>query len=87
MFSKSLFLCLMHTGAIIFEMVTGLPPFYTTNRDELFNRIKFQKVKFSSKVSPVLRDLLEKLFEKNPNKRLGGGPTDAEELKNHQWFT
>lgn len=27
-------------GAIIFEMLTGLPPFYSENRDELFERIK-----------------------------------------------
>jgi serine/threonine protein kinase len=26
-------------GALLFEMLTGLPPFYTNNRDELYNNI------------------------------------------------
>jgi serum/glucocorticoid-regulated kinase 2 len=28
-------------GSIIFEMVTGLPPFYCNSRNELFDKIKF----------------------------------------------
>jgi len=28
-------------GSIMFEMLTGLPPFYTSDREELFDRIKF----------------------------------------------
>lgn len=26
------------------------------------------------------------LFEKNPDKRLGGGPQGSEEVKQHHWF-
>jgi len=26
------------------------------------------------------------LLNRNPNKRLGAGPTDAEEIKKHPWF-
>lgn len=29
-------------GSIIFEMVTGLPPFYCKSRNELFDKIKFE---------------------------------------------
>ena len=68
-------------GAILYEMLSGLPPFYTTDRNELFERIKFGALKMPKNVSPAAKDLLEKLFVKDPNKRLGGGPDDAVSVK------
>lgn len=43
-------------------MITGLPPFYTTNREELFERIKFGALKYPSNITPALKNLLEGLF-------------------------
>lgn len=73
-------------GAIIYEMLTGLPPFYTTNREELFERIKFGSLKFPATLSPAAKNLLEGLFQKNPEKRLGSGPEGAKGIKEHPWF-
>jgi serine/threonine protein kinase len=73
-------------GAILFEMLTGLPPFYTPNREELFEKIKYYTLKYPAYLSPNARSLLEGLFKKEPNKRLGGGSEDAEEIKAHPWF-
>ena len=67
-------------------MLTGLPPFYTPNREELFQRIKFGSLKFPSYLSPNAHSLLEGLFRKDPEKRLGGGPEDAAAIRNHAWF-
>jgi len=58
-------------GAIMYEMLTGNPPFYTNNRDELFERIKFGSLKYPSNLTPACRSLMEGLFQKNPEKRLG----------------
>ena len=86
------FLSLLHQiynsyiGAILYEMLTGLPPFYTPNRDELFQRIKFGMLKYPEKLSQNAKSLLEGLFRKDPEKRLGGGPDDAEAVKKHPWF-
>ena len=66
-------------------MITGFPPFYTQNRQELFEKIKYQTPKFSSNLNPLTRDILEKLLQKDPTKRLGS-IKDAEEVKNHPWF-
>jgi len=33
------------------------------------------------------KDLLRSLLDKNPETRLGGGPNDAEDIKNHPWFS
>ena len=67
-------------------MLTGLPPFYTPNPDELFQRIRFGTLKFPSYLSENARSLLDGLFTKIPEKRLGGSAEDAQEIKNHPWF-
>ena len=67
-------------------MLTGLPPFYTPNREELFERIRFYVLKYPPYLSPEAKSLLEGLFIKDPNQRLGGGPLDAEEIMTHPWF-
>lgn len=74
-------------GAIIYEMLTGLPPFYTKDREKLFYNIKYSDLKFPSFISPCCKDLLEKLFVKDPDLRLGGGERDALEIMEHPWFS
>ena len=54
-------------GAILYEMLTGLPPFYTKNRKDLFDKIQKVNIKFPQWFSPELKDLLSKLFVKNPD--------------------
>jgi protein-serine/threonine kinase len=73
-------------GALIFEMLTGLPPFYTRDRDKLFERIKKGELTFPSYVSAQAKDILQGLMMKDPNKRLGGGAGDGEEVKNTAFF-
>ncbi len=77
---------LLLIGAIIYEMLTGLPPFYTTNREELFEKIKFGSLKYPQSFSPAIKNLLEGLFQKNPEKRLGSTKDDAKPIKEHPWF-
>ena len=67
-------------------MLTGLPPFYTQDREKLFSNIKFAELKYPYYISPSCKDLLEKLFIKDPEKRLGGTLRDATEIKEHPWF-
>jgi serine/threonine protein kinase len=52
-------------------MLTGIPPFYCSNRQELFDKIKNGKVKYPSNLSFVVKDLLEGFFNKNPEERFG----------------
>ena len=58
-------------GSIIYEMVVGLPPFYSKSRSELFDKIKFNNPNIPPYVSNKLRNLLEQLFQKKPENRLG----------------
>ena len=66
-------------------MIVGLPPFYSKSRAELFDKIKFSNPSLPNHVSKNLKSLLESLFQKKPENRLGtnGG---AAEIKKHPWF-
>ena len=59
-------------------MLCGIPPFYN---DNLINRIKFPKIKLSVDAT----DIIQKLLEKDPHKRLGS-KNGIEEIKNHPFF-
>lgn len=62
---------LLYLGALIHEMVTGMPPFYCEDQNEMFEDIKFKQFKMDGPVSDQCKSLVEGLLEKNPQKRLG----------------
>jgi len=74
-------------GALAYEMLTGLPPFYTKDRNKLFERIRRGVLEFPEYLSADARDLLQGLLTRDPAARLGCGPADAEEIKAHPWFS
>ncbi|EER01160.1 RAC-beta serine/threonine-protein kinase-A, putative [Perkinsus marinus ATCC 50983] len=73
-------------GALMYEMLTGLPPFYTRDREKLFERIRHGELSYPSYISPIAKNLLEQLLCRDPNKRLGSGPADAQDIKSHPFF-
>ena len=74
-------------GILLFEMLCGLPPFYVENLDKMYELIKTSPVKFPKRITlqEETKDIIKKLLEKNPKKRLGsnGG---LEEIKKHPFF-
>lgn len=74
-------------GAILFEMLTGMPPFYAKDREKLFKNIKTADVKFPKYVSADATSLLKGLFIKDPDKRLGSDPNGVEHIKQHPFFS
>lgn len=58
-------------GAILYEMLTGLPPYYTNNKCEMTKRILDAELTFPSHVNPDAANLMKALLERNPFKRLG----------------
>ncbi len=73
-------------GAIIYEMLTGLPPFYSKDRDKLFKNIKSGNLKFPHYLSKEAISLLQSLFVKDPDTRLGSGPNGLDDIKSHVFF-
>lgn len=72
-------------GNMIYEMLVGIPPFYTNNRQELFEKIKFMSPKYPNYLSSVTKGLIESLLRKDPSIRLGSA-RGADELKEHPFF-
>ena len=73
-------------GALLFEMITGLPPFYSRNREIMFEKIMKADLVFPPGMSESAKDILSKLLVRDPIKRLGSGEGDADELKQHPYF-
>ncbi|XP_010272147.1 PREDICTED: serine/threonine-protein kinase AtPK2/AtPK19-like isoform X1 [Nelumbo nucifera] len=73
-------------GILLYEMLTGQPPFTHANRQKLQQRIIREKVKLPPFLSSEAHSLLKGLLQKEPSKRLGSGPSGSDEIKNHKWF-
>ena len=42
-------------GTLLYEMITGLPPFYDENVQEMYQKILYQTLTFPPEVSPAVR--------------------------------
>ena len=68
-------------GVLLYEMLTGLPPFYDENTNEMYRKILNEPLQFpgTEVVPPAARDLLTKLLDRNASMRLG--TNGASEIK------
>ncbi|OQR96926.1 protein kinase [Achlya hypogyna] len=73
-------------GALLFELLTGLPPFYTNDKKQLFHNILRGNLTIPEYISPQARDLIQRLLWKDPNQRLGSGPRGDKEIMDHPFF-
>lgn len=73
-------------GILLFEMLTGQPPFVGGNRDKVQQKIVKEKIKLPAFLSSELHSLLKGLLHKEAGRRLGSGPGGSDEIKNHKWF-
>ena len=73
-------------GVLFYEMLVGITPYFTTRKEDIFYNIEYGELKIPNFVSKEARELLKRLLERNPSKRLGGGGRDAQEIKEHPYF-
>ncbi|GFT19125.1 ribosomal protein S6 kinase beta-1 [Nephila pilipes] len=73
-------------GALMYDMLTGCPPFQGENRKKTIEKILKHKLAFPPYISEEAKDLIRKLMRRPVNQRLGSGPDDAEPIKKHPFF-
>jgi len=74
-------------GVLLYEMLTGLPPFYSEDVNEMYRKILHEPLTFPADVRPDARDLLVRLLQRDPAERLGSPPGGAADIKTHPFFT
>jgi len=71
-------------GTLIYEMLTGLPPFYSQNINIMYQKILNGELRFPPYVSQDAQALLDGLLTRDVDKRLGSG--NSEDVKKHPFF-
>jgi serine/threonine protein kinase len=72
-------------GVLAYEMINGLPPFFSSNRNTLYSLIIHQALKIPAHFSAEMTSFAENMLSKEVSTRLGysGG---VQELLAHAWF-
>ncbi|KAI9483193.1 MAG: camp-dependent protein kinase 3 [Benjaminiella poitrasii] len=73
-------------GILIFEMLTGHPPFTAKNPVDQYQKILECNITWPSYISPEAKDLLENLLKVKPSERYGNLKDGSNDIKNHLWF-
>lgn len=68
-------------GTLIYEMLTGLPPFYSKNINVMYQKILSGQLTFPSYIDEDAQDLLEGLLCRDVDRRFS-----AKEVKSHPFF-
>lgn len=69
-------------GVVLYASVVGCLPFSDSNFTELIRKIRTEEPVYPETIGSDLRDLLEKVLQKNPKDRIS-----LSEIKEHPWLT
>uniref|UniRef100_A0A8K9WRC9 Protein kinase C n=1 Tax=Oncorhynchus mykiss TaxID=8022 RepID=A0A8K9WRC9_ONCMY len=69
-------------GVLVYEMLIGQSPFQGDDEDELFESIRMDVPHYPRWITKEAKDLLEKLFERDPSRRLGV----VDNIRGHSFF-
>ncbi|KAG9085648.1 Serine/threonine kinase [Ceratobasidium sp. UAMH 11750] len=73
-------------GVLTYEMLLGQSPFRGDDEDEIFDAILEDEPLYPITMPRDAVSILQRLLTRDPTKRLGSGPGDAEEIKAHPFF-
>ena len=73
-------------GALLYEFLVGVPPFWSQNQEIMNENIMNGAIKLPRFLSANASDLILRLRKRNPMERIGAGPEGAAEIKAHPFF-
>ncbi|KAJ2300836.1 Serine/threonine kinase [Coemansia sp. RSA 2706] len=73
-------------GVLIYEMILGTSPFHGEDENEIFDSILEDEILYPVRMSRDSVFICQALLEKDPSKRLGSSPSDAEDIMKHSFF-
>ncbi|XP_030642447.1 cAMP-dependent protein kinase catalytic subunit PRKX-like [Chanos chanos] len=73
-------------GVLIFEMLSGYPPFFDDNPLGIYQKVLSAKLECPRHLDFYVKDLIKKLLVVDKGKRLGSLKNGAEDVKKHRWF-
>uniref|UniRef100_A0A669BTK2 protein kinase C n=1 Tax=Oreochromis niloticus TaxID=8128 RepID=A0A669BTK2_ORENI len=73
-------------GVLIYEMLVGESPFPGDDEEEVFDSIVNDEVRYPRFLTTEAIGVMRRLLRRNPERRLGSGEKDAEEVKKQPFF-
>uniref|UniRef100_H2YVX3 cGMP-dependent protein kinase n=1 Tax=Ciona savignyi TaxID=51511 RepID=H2YVX3_CIOSA len=75
-------------GILMFELMTGSPPFSGSDPMKTYNQILkgIDMIEFPKKISKNAQSLIRKLCRDNPSERLGNQRNGIKDIQKHKWF-
>lgn len=73
-------------GVLYYELIVGVPPFFSANRNEMYQRTIKGELEIPAYVSPPAQQFLRQMLARRPEERLGSGPSGGDEIKTHPLF-
>ena len=71
-------------GILLYEMLTGVPPFRHRNTKIMFDYIFHANIIYPKYISANAKHLISNLLQRNPKKRLGH--QGSQQIKSHAFF-
>lgn len=73
-------------GVLVYEMICGYPPFYSTSPIKLYAKILDGQFKAPPVMTSACKSLVRGLLEIEPSRRTGALKAGVYDIKSHQWF-
>uniref|UniRef100_A0A2I3FVI6 Uncharacterized protein n=1 Tax=Nomascus leucogenys TaxID=61853 RepID=A0A2I3FVI6_NOMLE len=73
-------------GVLIYVMLVGKSPFHGYDKEEVFDSIINDEVRYPRFLSAEAISIMRRLLRRNPERRLGASEKDTEDVKKHPFF-
>lgn len=73
-------------GILIFEMLSGMPPFYDDNPMITYTKIFAGKITWPKTINSTAKDLIKRMLVEDVDKRIGNLKGGVNDVKRHAWM-